>query len=156
MATCILTDHQRGEVFEQLESEMPAAFFKSVGYTAIATLLGGAFAGQAGERATQILSRWPGARLGSMLWLMDAGLFAPVAEVRSTVTDMSNLAAREMIPVGNHDEVLLPGGGEHRLENTYRADGIKIGIEALQRLSELSETWDVEVPWDAQADPISS
>ena len=43
VATCILADYQRGEEIEAIEEQIPAAFFKSMGYTAIATLLGGAF-----------------------------------------------------------------------------------------------------------------
>ena len=53
-ATCILADYQRGEEFEALESQIPAAFFKSMGYTAIGTLLGGAFVGQADPRADEV------------------------------------------------------------------------------------------------------
>ena len=98
-ATCILADYQNGEEFEELEKMIPAAFFKSMGYTAVGTALGGAFVGQASERAKQIHERWPGARLGAMIWLMDAGLFAPVAQVKDAITQMSTLAAEQMIPV---------------------------------------------------------
>ena len=40
VATCILADYQRGEAIEE---QIPAAFFKSMGYTAIATLFGRRF-----------------------------------------------------------------------------------------------------------------
>jgi len=44
-ATCILADNQRGPEFEALFSLIPAAFFKSIGYGVVATLLGGALTG---------------------------------------------------------------------------------------------------------------
>ena len=53
VATCILADYQRGEEIEAIEEQIPAAFFKSMGYTAIATLLGGAFVGQGADRARE-------------------------------------------------------------------------------------------------------
>jgi L-2-hydroxycarboxylate dehydrogenase (NAD+) len=146
-ATCILADYQRGEEFEELEKMIPAAFFKSIGYTAVGTALGGAFVGQASERAKEIHARWPGARQGAMIWLMDAGLFAPVAQVKDAITQMSALAAEQMIPVGDYDEVLLPGGVEHRLEKTYGEEGIKIGAEQEDGLKELAEEFEVEIPW---------
>jgi len=40
-ATCILADYQRGPEFEALFEMIPAAFFKSIGYTAVAALIGG-------------------------------------------------------------------------------------------------------------------
>ena len=44
-ATCIMADYQRGPEFDELLSIIPAAFFKSIGYTAVASLLGGALTG---------------------------------------------------------------------------------------------------------------
>lgn len=44
-AACILADYQRGPEFDALLPQIPAAFFKSIGYTAVASLLGGALAG---------------------------------------------------------------------------------------------------------------
>ena len=41
VATCILADDQRGEEIEAIEKQIPAAFFKSMGYTFMATLLSG-------------------------------------------------------------------------------------------------------------------
>tara|TARA_B100000686_G_C16641189_1_gene890225 strand:+ start:231 stop:1244 length:1014 start_codon:yes stop_codon:yes gene_type:complete len=149
-ATCILADYQKGEEFEHLETMIPAAFFKSIGYTAVGTALGGAFVGQASERAQQVHERWPGARLGAMVWLLDAGLFAPVMQVREAITQMADLAAEQMLPVGNHEEIMLPGGVEHRLEQSYRAEGIKMGAEQLERLHEIGQELGVAVTWDSE------
>ena len=57
--TCILADYQRGPEFDALQSLIPAAFFKSMGYTGIATALGGCFVGQNDDAARAVTERWP-------------------------------------------------------------------------------------------------
>lgn len=147
VATCILGDGQRGEEIEALEEVIPAAFFKSMGYTAVATTLGGAFVGQGGERAREVAERYPAARMGAMVWLVDASLFVPDAQFRGAVDDMVRLAREQMIPVRGYDEVTLPGGVERRLEEEYGRHGIKMTAQDQQRLTELAAELGVEVPW---------
>ncbi|MEZ4679323.1 MAG: Ldh family oxidoreductase [Caldilineaceae bacterium] len=62
-ATCILADNQRGPEFEALFSMIPAAFFKSIGYGAVATLMGGALTGF--TLSDESWNRWPAARMGA-------------------------------------------------------------------------------------------
>ena len=57
--TCILADYQRGPEFDALQSLIPAAFFKSMGYTGIATALGGCFLIQNDDAARAVTERWP-------------------------------------------------------------------------------------------------
>lgn len=147
VATCILADYQRGEEFEALEEVIPAAFFKSMGYTAVATALGGAFVGQASERAAQIQRAWPAARLGAMIWLLDASLFAPGAVFRSAVDDMVRMAREQLVPLRGYDEATLPGTMEHRLEAKYRETGIRMGATELERLTELARDLGIAAPW---------
>ena len=146
-ATCILADYQRGKEFEALESQIPAAFFKSMGYTAIGTLLGGAFVGQADPRAEEVTQRWPRARLGGLVVVMDLGLFAPADQVLSGVDQLSKRAAEEMIPVTGYDETTLPGGVEHRCEKEYRKSGVPVGKDELERLEGCADDLRVPVPW---------
>ena len=146
-ATCILADYQRGEEFEALESQIPAAFFKSMGYTAIGTLLGGAFVGQADPRAEEVTQRWPRARLGGLVVVMDLGLFAPANQVLSGVDQLSKRAAKEMIPVAGYDETTLPGGIEHRCEKEYQKSGVPVGKNELERLEDCADNLRVPVPW---------
>lgn len=147
VATCILADYQRGEEFEALEEVIPAAFFKSMGYTAIATALGGAFVGQATERAAQILEQWPSARLGAMVWLMDASLFVPGDMFRGAVDDMVRMAREQLIPLRGYDEATLPGTMEHRLEAAYRDEGIRMGSTEIERLTQLATELGIATPW---------
>ena len=147
VATCILADDQRGEEFEALEEMIPAAFFKSMGYTAVGTALGGAFVGQATERARQITETSPFARLGAMIWLVDASLFVPGDMFRGAVDDMVRLAREQLIPLRGYAEATLPGAIEHRLEAEYRAEGIKMDRQEKERLTEVGNDLGVEIPW---------
>ncbi|MDA0335629.1 MAG: Ldh family oxidoreductase [bacterium] len=147
VATCILADYQRGEQFEALEELIPAAFFKSMGFTAIGTALGGAFVGQATERAGQIQQTYPAARLGGMIWLVDASLFVPGEMFRGAVDDMVRLAREQLVPMRGYTESTLPGSVEHRLEQEYGANGIKMGQLERDRLTELGTELGVEIPW---------
>jgi ureidoglycolate dehydrogenase (NAD+) len=146
-ATCILADYQRGEEFEAIETQIPAAFFKSIGYTAIATLLGGAFVGQADPRAEEIAGKWPGARFGGLVVVMYLGLFAPVEQVKRGVDELSRLAAEQMIPVEGYDEVTLPGTIEYRKESAYGRDGVPIALGDLERLEECAAEFGVKTDW---------
>ena len=146
-ATCILADYQRDPEFEDLEELIPAALFKSMGYTAIGTQLGGAFVGMAGERGREVEAKWKGARQGGLIWVMDIGLFAPAAEFRRGVDEMVRLAREQLIPLRGYDEATLPGAVEHRLEAEYGSTGIKMGENQVERLSELSEELGIPLPW---------
>jgi len=146
-ATCILADYQRGPEFEALEAQIPAAFFKSMGYTGIATALGGVFVGQAQEEALAVQAKWPGARMGSFVWVMDLGLFAPAAQVRAGVDALISHVREEMIPLQGYDEATLPGTMEHRKAQEYSREGIPIGLEDLDRLHNAGVELGVAAPW---------
>ena len=147
VATCILADYQRGEEIEAIEEQIPTAFFKSMGYTAIATLLGGAFVGQGSDRAQAIHEKWPAARMGSLVIVMNLGLFAPVADVRHGVDELVRLGMEQMIPLRGYDEVTLPGTPEHRNEEAYSRDGIPIAFEDVGRLEECGREFGIAAPW---------
>ncbi|MEE2656976.1 MAG: Ldh family oxidoreductase [Candidatus Latescibacterota bacterium] len=146
-ATCILADDQHGEEFIALEKMIPAALFKSMGYTAIGTALGGAFVGQGSSRAQQVAEAWPGARLGGMVWIMQAGLFTPETEFRKAIDEMVRCARDELIPVGNYNEATLPGAIEHGFEKKYGRDGIRMGTDDEARLRELGTELNIATPW---------
>jgi ureidoglycolate dehydrogenase (NAD+) len=147
VATCILADYQRGEEIEAIEAQIPAAFFKSMGYTAIATLLGGAFVGQGADRAKAIAEKWPASRMGSLVIVMNLGLFAPATDVRHGVDELVRLGMEQMVPLRGYDEVTLPGTPEHRNEEAYGLDGVPIALEDVERLEECGREFAVAPPW---------
>ena len=136
VATCILADYQRGEAIEE---QIPAAFFKSMGYTAIATLFGRRFYRPRLRPRTSDLRKIASLPHGSLVIVMYLGLFAPVADVR--------LGMEQMVPLRGYDEVTLPGTTEHRNEEAYSRDGIPIAFEDVGRLEECGRKFRIARPW---------
>lgn len=146
-ATCILADYQRGPEFDALQSLIPAAFFKSMGYTGIATALGGCFVGQNNAEARCVTERWPSANAGGLIIVMNLGLFADPAEVLSGIDDLVEGVRREMDPLPGYDEATTPGTAEFRNEQTYNHEGVPVSAEDLQQLEEAGDSLGVAVPW---------
>jgi LDH2 family malate/lactate/ureidoglycolate dehydrogenase len=146
-ATSIMADYQRGEPFDALQELIPAAFFKSMGYTGVGTALGGVFVGQGNERAREVTKKWPSARMGGMIFVMDIALFVPAAEFRQGIDALVSGVRQDMVPVRGYDEATLPGTIEHRKQQEYRREGIPIALDALEGLEKLGEESGIEPPW---------
>ncbi|MEW6752494.1 MAG: Ldh family oxidoreductase [Candidatus Latescibacterota bacterium] len=150
-ATCILADYQRGPEFDALQEMIPSAFFKSMGYTAAALLLGGAFVGANGHAAEEVSQKWRRVRQGGLIVVMDAGAFVPAAEVRQGADALVRGVREHMLPVRGYAEATLPGTIEHRHEADYARDGVPVGLEDLKGLEEMGQEFGVEPEWVAQA-----
>lgn len=147
-ATCILADYQRGPEFDALQSMIPAAFFKSMGYTGIATALGGCFVGQNDDAARAVPERWPRAKAGGLTIVLNLGLFTDPDQVRSGVDDLVDGVRREMSPLPGYDEATTPGTIEHRNEQTYSREGVPMSDDDLRNLQEIADELDgLDVPW---------
>ncbi|MBT4502109.1 MAG: hypothetical protein HOC74_30530 [Gemmatimonadetes bacterium] len=146
-ATCILADYQRGEEFDALQEMIPAAFFKSMGYTGVADALGGAFVGVNSEHARASTEQWPRARQGGLIIVMDIGAFAPPEEFRSGVDGLVRGVRETMAPVRGYDEATLPGTVEYRKEREHRRDGVAVGLEELEALEKVAEEFGVAPEW---------
>ena len=146
-ATCIMADYQRGEPFDALQELIPAAFFKSMGYTGVGTALGGVFVGQGHERAREVSEKWPAARMGGLVIVMDIALFVPAAEFRRGIDALVSGVRQDMRPVRGYDEATLPGTIEHRKEQEYRREGIPLALDALEDLEKLGRESGIEPPW---------
>ena len=147
-ATCILADYQRGPEYDALETLIPAALFKSMGYGAVANALGGGFVGQGSERSREIADRWPGASFGGLVWVMDIGLFTAPDMFRDSVDTMVRMAREQLVPMQGYDEATLPGAVEDRLEREYRRDGIKFAVEDEAALRDVAAELGVPLTWD--------
>ena len=146
-ATCIMADYQRGEEFDALQEMIPAAFFKSMGYTGAAMGWGGALVGQNSEAARQVAARWPAARSGGMVIVMDIGLFTPPEAFRQGVDTLVRGVRQTMAPVRGYAEATLPGTLEQRNEQAYEQEGVPVGAEDLARLEETGAAFGVVPPW---------
>ena len=82
-----------------------------------------------------------------MIWLLDASLFVAGDMFRGAVDDMVRLAREQLIPLRGYTEATLPGTVEHRLEAEYRVEGIKMGRQEQERLTEVGHDLGVEIPW---------
>ena len=146
-ATCIMADYHRGEEFDALQEMIPAAFFKSMGYTGVGIGLGGAFVGVNNGRAEEVAARWPRARQGGLILVLDIGLFAPAEEFRTGIDHLVRGVRQTMEPVRGYDEATLPGTIEYRKEQEYGQDGVPMGLEDVQVLAEVGREFGVEPPW---------
>ena len=146
-ATCILADYQRGEEFDALQELIPAAFFKSMGYTGVATALGGAFVGVNNPRAGAIAEKWPMARQGGLIIVLDIGLFAPPEELRTGVDNLVLGVRETMEPVRGYDEATLPGTLEFRKQQDYQREGVPVALEDVEMLEQLGREFGVEPGW---------
>lgn len=146
-ATCILADYQRGPQFDALQELIPAAFFKSMGYTGVATALGGTFVGMSNPRAAAIHEKWPAARAGGLIIVMNLGVFAPPEEVRAGVDLLVRGVRETMAPVTGYPEATLPGTIEHRKDQEYRQTGVPVAVEDLEALEKAGQEFNVKPGW---------
>jgi LDH2 family malate/lactate/ureidoglycolate dehydrogenase len=130
-ATRILADYQVGPEFEELIPKIPAAFFKSVGYTAVAALLGGSLAGVS-VIDEQTLARWPRAHSGGMI--LAIGIDSAL-DLDAFHADVVRDVAETYEPFPGHDRALLPGAIEAERMEQEAVNNV------CRRLS-------VNVPWE--------
>ena len=146
-ATCILADYQRGPEFDELLSLIPAAFFKSIGYTAVASLLGGALTGFT-EPPPEDTAKWSGARLGGMVLAIRIDSVMPEAVFAAEVDRMVRDVRETYEPMPGYDRALLPGAMEAELMESHRREGIRYGAEEQQSARAASQRLGVPLPWD--------
>jgi LDH2 family malate/lactate/ureidoglycolate dehydrogenase len=146
--TCILSDDQRGPGFDELLSKIPAAFFKSIGYGATVTLLGGGLAGITLPSAEAVTERWDAARHGGMVLAIHVASIIPkevfCAEVDRLVRDVRETYE----PMPGTDRALLPGAIEEERLRLYRREGIRYGEKEQKAAQEVSQRLGVPLPWD--------
>jgi LDH2 family malate/lactate/ureidoglycolate dehydrogenase len=149
VATSIMADYQRGEEYDALLSLIPAAFFKSMGYTAVAGLLGGGLTGYTLPDDEGVSERWPGgARLGGMVLAIHVDAVVPEAVFRAETDRMVRDVRETFEPMPGYDRALLPGGIEVERFETHRREGIRYGEMEQESAREVSERLGVPLPWD--------
>ena len=144
-ACCILggEDMQHADHLQQL---IPAAFFKSMGYTAVSCAFGGTFVGTDSETARAIGEKWPRAQGGGLIIIMDLGLFADPDQVRQSTDDMVRGVRETMKPVIGYPEATLPGTPEYRNERANAREGVPIGTEEVELLRNVAAECGVKLP----------
>ena len=134
--------------FADLQERVPAAFFKSMGYIAVSTLLGGALTGYTLPRGDEIEERWPAARMGGMVLAIEVAAAvdpqAFCAEADRYIRDIRETHA----PLAGTDRALLPGAIEEELMAQYRREGIHFGEPEQEAIRAAHQQFGVALPWD--------
>jgi len=134
--------------FEELLEQVPAAFFRSVGLIAVATLLGGALTGLTGPEGDAAAQRWPGARMGGMVLAVDVGQLVDTDLFRAEVERYARDLRANHAPLPGTHGVRLPGELEAERLVEYRRDGIPYAGREQEAARELGERFGMEVPWE--------
>ena len=143
-ATCIMADYQRGPEFDPLLSQIPAAFFKSIGYTAVASLLGG---GLAGFTIPSEGNRWEGARMGGMVLAIHVDTVVPQDIFHAEVDRMVRDVRETYEPMPGVDRALLTGAIEAERFEMHRREGIRYGEMEQEGARALSQRLGVPLPY---------
>lgn len=145
-ATCILADYQRGPEYEELFSMIPAAFFKSIGYGAVAGLLGGALTGF--TLSDEAMTRFPRARQAGMILAIDIGSVLPEEVFRAETDRMARDIRETYVPMPGTDRSLLPGAIEEERAAHHRDNGIRYGEMEQAAAQAASARLGVPLPWE--------
>lgn len=148
VATRILADYQKSPEFDDLLSRIPAAFFKSIGYGAVANLLGGGLTGFTQPSADAIEVRWPAARHGGMVLAIHIGSVVPEDVFKAEVDRYARDIRETYAPMPGQDKALLPGAIEEERAALHRRDGIRFGEAEQESLREAGERLNVPLPWN--------
>ena len=146
-ATCIMADYQRGPEFDELLSLIPAAFFKSIGYTAVACILGGALTGFT-EPPPEDTAKWSGARMGGMVLAIHIESVVPPDLFHAEVDRLVHDVRETYEPMPGNDRALLPGAIEVERTELHRREGIRYSEMEQSSARAASERLDVPLPWD--------
>jgi LDH2 family malate/lactate/ureidoglycolate dehydrogenase len=147
-ATCILGDDQRGPEYDALLPLIPAAFFKSMGYTAVASLLGGGLTGFTLPEVDTVARRWPAARMAGMVLAIHIESVVPQAVFRSEADRLVRDVRETYAPMPGSDQARLPGAIEEETLEHHRREGIRYGEMEQQSARRVSERLGVSLPWD--------
>lgn len=136
-----------GEGYEDLPERIPAAFFKSAGLIAVATLLGGGLTGFTLPETEDLLAQWSGASLGGTVVAIDVEALLPRGVFRAEVDRYVGSVRESFAPMPGCEEALLPGAIEEQIATLHREQGIRFGEHEQAAARELSEYLDVPLPW---------
>jgi LDH2 family malate/lactate/ureidoglycolate dehydrogenase len=145
-ATCILADYQRGPEYAALFSFIPAAFFKSIGYGAVAGLIGGGLTGF--TLSDEIRNKYPPARQAGTILAIDIASVVPEDVFRAETDRMVRDVRETYTPMPGTDRALLPGAIEEERFAYHRANGIRYGEMEQTATRAASERLGVPLPWD--------
>lgn len=148
VATRILADYQRSPEFDDLLARIPAAFFKSIGYGAVATLIGCGLVGATLPSAEASTERWSGARHGGMVLAIHVATVVPEDVFRAETDRLVRDVRETCEPMPGWDRALLPGAIEEERLQRHRREGIRYGEPEQESARDVGKRLGVPLPWD--------
>ena len=133
---------------EALLRKIPAAFFQRMGYTAVASLMGGALTGFTLPESDDLIKRWPGASFGGTVLAIDINAVVPQTVFRAEVDRMVRDVRETYQPMPEYDRALLPGAIEQELFELHRREGIRYGEPEQADLKQVSQRLGIPLPWE--------
>jgi ureidoglycolate dehydrogenase (NAD+) len=131
------------DLFERI----PSVFFKSLGLTLSAKLLGGVLVGQMLKEGREIQERYPSHAGGGFILAININDFVPEDTFMKEIDRLHRDIGLHMKPMPGYDRPLLPGAVESELEETYRQKGIPINLEIKQRVETGVKDLNIPFPW---------
>lgn len=148
MGTYILTGMPEGPEVEELFEKIPVAFYRSIGFGVISSLLGGGLAGITTATAREVAKKWPSAQLGGMVLAINV----ESAVDKQLFLDEADRIVRDIResyePLPGHEEALVPGAIEERRVELHRREGIRFGPEEQKVAITASDRLGVPLPWE--------
>ena len=132
----------------ELLSKIPAAFFKSMGYTAVASLMGGGLTGFTLPETDNVTKRWPNASFGGTVLAIHVDAVVPEAVFRAEVDRMVRDVRENYEPMPGYDRAMLPGAIEQERFEMHRRDGIRYGEIEQEDLRQVSARLGIPLPWE--------
>ncbi len=130
---------------DEIAAHAPGLVHRAIGLGTVCQAWGGFLAGVPldPERARR---QWDGANQGSMVIAFNIGLFLPPEQFRAEM-DAYVRKVRDLTPFAAGQETFLPGGVEASREAESRAEGVPVGAEHQQVLTEVADEFGVATPW---------
>ncbi|MCZ6632460.1 MAG: Ldh family oxidoreductase [bacterium] len=130
---------------EEIARLAPGMVFRSIGLGAICQIWGGFLAGVPLEEERAV-KEYSGANQGALVITFRIDLFAD-PDLFKQEMDAYVRQVKTLTPLEGFEQSHLPGGPEAERERTYQEAGIPVGPRHQERLENLAEELDLEVPW---------
>jgi len=135
-----------GPLRDAIAETTPGLIHRAVGMGTICQSWGGFLTGLPLDtgRSDRVFS---GANQGSMVIAFRIDLFMPPDQFKAEM-DRYARRVRELTPIADGQQSLLPGGIEGQHFREFSRDGIPVGTEHAGRLEAVADEFGVDVPWD--------
>ena len=130
-----------------LFSQVPSAFFMSLGFTVVSKLLGDGLSGQMLRSTKESAPKWPSGVIGAFVLAIDVEHFTSASSFAEIIDRFSVEICRQMKPMPGNDRALLPGMLEAERQELYLREGIPMANDTCRMLEGIAADLEVPVPW---------